>query len=158
MKGFLKNETKILTACVKKACDKGEPLCSAFKKCAEKTGRASGSVRNYYYRVLAKERDDLPKVNSALKFTQKEEVELVRSVLKARLKFGSTRKAITYLAGGNQALALRYQNKFAVMLKKQRALVMREVLLQKQREGECFNPYFEQSKRLKNQKQKLKRA
>lgn len=156
MKGFLKSEAKILTTCVKQANKNGQSLCSAFKKCALKTGRASGSVRNYYYRVLAKERDDLPKVNSALKFTQKEEAELVRSVLNARLKFGSTRKAITYLAGGNQALALRYQNKFAIMLKKQRALVMREVLLQKQREGKCFNPYLQQTKRLKAQR--LKKA
>lgn len=149
MKGFLKSETKILTDCVKNAAKKGETLCSAFKKCAKKTGRASGSVRNYYYRVLAKERNDLPEVNRGVKFKKSEEAQLVRAILTARLRFGSTRKAVTYLAGGNRALALRYQNKFAVMLKKQRALIMREVILQKQREGVCFNPYLKQTEKIK---------
>ena len=156
MKGMSEKEKRVFILNLEAAEKNGVPLCKVFEKTARKTGLSSGSVRNYYYRVLVKEREDLPKVNSALKFTQQEEAELVRSVLNARLKFGSTRKAITYLAGGNQALALRYQNKFAIMLKKQRALVMREVLLQKQREGKCFNPYLQQTKRLKAQR--LKKA
>lgn len=156
MKGFSKSESKVLTECVKTATKKGETLCSAFKKCAKKTGRACGSVRNYYYRVLAKERTDLPEVNRGAKFTKSEEAQLVRSVLNARLRFGSTRKAIAYLAGGNKARALRYQNKFAVMLKKQRAFIMREVVLQKQREGVCFNPYLKRTEKIKQSG--LKRA
>lgn len=140
MKAFTQKEKALLKALVKSASKSGKPLCSAFSECAKKTGRASGSVRNYYYRSVAKS-GGLPPVKTAVKFTKEQEIELIRAVLSARLKHGSTRKAIYYLAGGNQTLARRYQNKFAALLKNSRALIMRETLIQKQREGVCFNPY-----------------
>lgn len=156
MKGFTKSEKELLLSICKNAKKSGKPLTFAFSECARKTGRNSGSVRNYYYRVLAKQsRLNLPPVKKVQKFSRAEEVALLRAVLSARLKFGSTRKAITYLAGGNSQLALRYQNKFSALLTKQRALVMRETLLQKQKEGKCFNPYKE---RLAREKAKLKSA
>lgn len=141
MKGFTKNEKRMLEEFVCSAKKSGEPLTGAFKKCALKTGRAGGSVRNYYYRVVAKQNSGLYPVRSAVKFTRREEVELLRAILAARVKFGSTRSAILHLANGNKKLALRYQNKFSSLLNKQRAMVMREMLIQKQKSGECFNPY-----------------
>lgn len=141
MKAFTQKEKALLKSLVKAASKSGKPLCSAFSECAQKTGRASGSVRNYYYRSVAKSCGGLPPVKSSVKFTKEQELELIRAVLSARLKHGSTRKAIYYLAGGNQTLARRYQNKFAALLRSSRALIMREALIQKQREGECFNPY-----------------
>lgn len=152
VKGMNEKEKRIFIKKLKEAGEKGVPLCKVFEKTARKTGLSCGSVRNYYYRVTAKKNSETFTVKNRVLWTKKEENELLRKVLDERLKCGSTRAAVIAVAGGDKVLAMRYQNKFASMVKRQKAVVMREVLLQKQRLGRCYNPFTSRSQTGKNAK------
>ena len=80
---------------------------------------------------------------------------MLRKVLIARGKTRSMRAAFLEIAEGDKELALRYQNKYCNMLKKQRSTVLKEILYQKKSFGECFNPYLNQKKR--DERSKLER-
>ena len=114
---------------------KGESLTAAFKRMSEKTGRSLNSVRNYYY-GQAKTFELVPEVAQKLgivraevererfvPFTDAEVYELVKSVLAARGRGVSVRKAIYELANGDSKKALRYQNKYRSVLRSHRELV-----------------------------------
>ena len=116
---------------------------------------AKGSVRNIYYRQLKEQ--NAPSDLSAKKvvaFKKEEEEQMLKDILLARKNLASMKEAFLLVAKGDKKLAMRYQNKYSNMLKKRRSFIMREVLLQKQIYGECFNPYMAQSNQLKRKKLK----
>ncbi len=104
-------------------------LSNIFEEYARVSGKAKGTVRNVYYalaKVSANDKDfrdkylegqpiSVSKING---FTQDEEKKLAKDVLRAKLQGKSVRKAIMELAGGDVKTALRYQNKFRNMIKK----------------------------------------
>lgn len=145
-------EKRAFLLALSEAKKRGSSLSGVFAKTAEKTGFARGSVRNYYYRVVAKEKPEQFCVKTRESFSKEDEIALIRKILNERLNCSSTRQAVLRAAGGDEKLAARYQNKFASMVKKQKAVVMREVLQQKQKTGKCFNPFTERAQKSKNEK------
>ena len=138
-----------------KAKKEGVPLVEVFKKMAEKYGMCAGSIRNIYYSNLKKQSLKGLTVRQIQQFTKQDEEDMLRKVLTARGKTTSMRSAFLQVAEGDKALALRYQNKYCNMLKKQRSTVLKEILYQKKSLGQCFNPYLNQKKR--DEKSKLER-
>ena len=122
MKGFTEKETKELIGLASAAADKNEGLTSAFKKFATVSGRAPGSVRNHYYKTvkegvkseeIMKKLGITERLRPALvqEFTKSEEIELLSEIFKRVTLGDSVRGAILKMAGGNEKLSLRYQNK-----------------------------------------------
>lgn len=106
-----------------------QPLSKTFEEYALLTGRAKGTIRNVYYalaKLSAKDQDfrrdyldgKVIKISKINGFTEDEERRLARDVLRAKLQGKSVRKAILEMANGDAKLALRYQNKFRNMIKK----------------------------------------
>ncbi len=116
---------------VKYVCEgklKGKTLTRIFEEYAAKTGRAKGSVRNYYYALLKKADDeDVQKVlkgtqlkaESIKPFTDEETDKILKAILTEKSKGVSVRRAVLNLSGGDDKLMLRYQNKYRNILAKQ---------------------------------------
>ena len=116
---------------VKYVCEgkiKGKTLTRIFEEYAARTGRAKGSVRNYYYALLKHSDDeDVKKLlaGSNLKaeeikpFTDEETDKILRAILIEKSKGVSVRRAVLNLSGGDDKLMLRYQNKYRNVLAKQ---------------------------------------
>ena len=116
---------------VKFVCEgklKGKTLTRIFEEYAARTGRAKGSVRNYYYALL--KRTDDERVKNMLEgtdlraerikpFTDEETDRILRAILKEKSKGVSVRRAVLNLSGGDDKLMLRYQNKYRNTLAKQ---------------------------------------
>lgn len=123
MKGYTDSQTEELLEIALDTVETGESLSSAFERFAAKTGRAKGSVRNYYYQLVAKARTDeklkerFPKIRGitvgrSVVFTDEETKTLVDGVENGLRAGKSVRKTVFELAGGDAGLALRYQNKY----------------------------------------------
>lgn len=141
MRGFSETQKSELFELAKNAKSSGMTLCEVFESVAKKYGKAVGSVRNYYYKCVGEGKAEGLKAKTLKPFSQEEERELISRVLAERKNCGSLRKALLKVANGDKVLAMRYQNKFANLLKKQRIKVMREVILQRKKFGKAFNPY-----------------
>ncbi len=144
-----------LFACALEAKKDGVPLVEIFNLIAKKYSLSAGSVRNIYYSRLKKKEVAGLSAKKILPFTEEEEEDILRKILIARGETTSMRSAFLKVAGGDERLAMRYQNKYCNMLKKERGAVLREILLQKKEFGKCFNPYVD--KREKEQRIKLER-
>ena len=106
----------------------GRTLSSLFEGYAAKSGRAKGSVRNYYYALLRSTGNkevkkllrgtDL-KAEPIRAFSEEETDRVLRSILTEKSKGISVRRAVLNLAGGDDKLMLRYQNKYRNVLTKQ---------------------------------------
>ena len=106
----------------------GKTLSYLFETYGKEHNRAKGSVRNYYYAFL-KKRDDLRvrailagkelKAGEIKPFTEEETDEMLKNVLLEKSKGLSVRRAIMNLAGGDDKLMLRIQNKYRNVAKKQ---------------------------------------
>jgi hypothetical protein len=114
--------------------NKNLALTTVFKNFAIKVNKSWGTIRNLYYTITKKasvDKDFKNKyltgvdfcVNKVDKFTSTEEKELVKSIVLERLKTRSTRKAVYNLSGGDDKVALRYQNKFRSAIKNNPTLV-----------------------------------
>ena len=114
-------------------------LSDAFTKYAKISSKARGTVRNLYYALARKSREDgefckkylngkVLNVNSIVAFTSKEEKELVDNVVKLTANGRSVRSAIIELSGGDNKLSLRYQNKFRNVVKRNPQLKNRNLL------------------------------
>lgn len=126
--GYTKEEAQSL---IKYVCDgrlKGKTLTRIFDEYATRTGRARGSVRNYYYALLKS--TDNEDVNALLSgtqlkaeeirpFTDEETDKILRAILTEKSKGVSVRRAVLNLADGDDKLMLRYQNKYRNVLAKQ---------------------------------------
>ena len=126
--GYTKEEAESL---VKYVCDgrgKGKTLTKIFEEYAARSGRAKGSVRNYYYALLRSTDDaqvrailagtDL-KAEDVRPFTEEETDKILRAILEQKSKGVSVRKAVLNLSQGDDKLMLRYQNKYRNVLNKQ---------------------------------------
>lgn len=150
MKGFKESETKKLIDFVKENENKG--LTKVFKEYAIASGRAQGSVRNYYYKTIkeCKNSEELRKKlgvskdmfpNFIKEFNNSEAKDLLKVVLKGVSEGKSVRSVISVLANGNDKLALRYQNKYRNLIKNQKDLVLEVASEIKLKDGSTFNPY-----------------
>lgn len=155
MKGLNDKQKKEVFQLAKQAKNQGKTLCEVFETISKKYGLAPGSVRNFYYKSVAENKAFGLKAKKLEHFSKQEESELIAKIIAERKNTGSLRSAILNVANGDKTLALRYQNKFANLLKKQRSVIMREVILQREKYGKTFNPYFFKEK--KDKKVKLKR-
>lgn len=107
----------------------GKTLTGLFKEYSEKTGRAKGSVRNYYYSLLKNSNGDENvkkllegtglKAEKIREFTEEETDEILRAIIKKKAQGVSVRRAVLELADGDDKLMLRYQNKYRNVLSKQ---------------------------------------
>ena len=127
--GYTEEEAKSLIGYITEGRQKGKTLSYLFESYALSRGRAKGSVRNYYYALMKNEKADERivklldgtelSVEKIREFTPEETDEAIRSILKEKSKGLSVRKAIFRIAGGDDKLTLRLQNKYRNTLKKE---------------------------------------
>jgi hypothetical protein len=144
--GWRPEEVELLNTEVQRAERDNLPLRIVFDSVAQKTGRKSGSVRNFYYA----NRGNLLKAGiingrrPALPFTpfDHSEVEhLLRTVLGAQAQGVSVRRCTLEMGRGDRSAMLRYQNKYRSLVKTHPALV-KEVIRKMRQEGlACYDPY-----------------
>lgn len=143
--GWSPKETALLWQEVRSCTAVGQPLRVAFDKLAERTGRKSNSIRNYYYAAVKSggAPKDVPTGRAVpfTPFTEEEIADLLRKVLIAQGQGVSVRACVTSLSAGDRSLALRLQNKYRALLKAHPDRVM-AVVQQLQAEGQpCVDPY-----------------
>ena len=126
--GYTKEEAQSLVKYVCEGKGQGKTLTRIFEEYATKSGRARGSVRNYYYALLkSTDNEEVKKIleGTALKaedirpFTDEETDKILRAILQQKSNGISVRRAVLNLAGGDDKLMLRYQNKYRNVMAKQ---------------------------------------
>ena len=126
--GYSEEEAKSLVHFICTGRKSGKTLSGMFEDYANKTGRAKGSVRNYYYALLRSTGDDRVKKllrGTGLKaekiaaFSEEETDAMLKAILTQKSKGISVRRAVLNLSGGDDKLMLRYQNKYRNVLTKQ---------------------------------------
>lgn len=119
--GYSEQEAKNLVEFVAEGRRAGKPLSGMFAQYAQKTGRAKGSVRNYYYALLRSTGDERVKkllsgtelkAEKIIPFSEEETDNILKEILKRKSSGVSVRRAVMELAGGDDKLMLRYQNKY----------------------------------------------
>ena len=131
--GYTEEEATGLIEYIYTGKSAGKTLSYLFETYGKEHSRAKGSVRNYYYAFL-KKRDDL-RVKAILEgkelsageikpFTEEETEEMLKKVLLEKSKGLSVRRAIMNVAGGDEKLTLRIQNKYRNLSKKQPERIM----------------------------------
>ena len=124
--GYKEEDVKNLYDFIKK--NKNIPLAQAFFAYGKFYGKSKGTVRNLYYAMAKKSREDESfskeyfcgekiSVKKNVKFAENEEKDLVRRIDGLKGQGYSVRRAVAELSGGDQALALRYQNKYRNLTK-----------------------------------------
>lgn len=99
------------------------PLTKLFQKWSEKTGKSKGTIRNMYYALAKKSRQDkefceeyldgVPiRTKRAEPFSRTEKENLMKAVFQRRAQGDSVRSAVLSLSGGDAKIALRLQNKY----------------------------------------------
>lgn len=126
--GYTEEEASSLVEYIAEGRRRGQTLSGLFEGYAKKTGRAKGSVRNYYYALLRSTGDERVKkmlrgknlhAEKILPFTEEETDKILREILKQKQQGISVRRAVLNLSGGDDKLMLRYQNKYRNVLTKQ---------------------------------------
>ena len=126
--GYTEDEAKYLVEFISEGRKSGKTLSGLFSSYAQKTGRAKGSVRNYYYALLRSTGDDRVKkilrgknlrAEKIVPFTEAETDGILREILKQKSKGVSVRRAVLNLAKGDDRLMLRYQNKYRNVVNKE---------------------------------------
>jgi hypothetical protein len=126
--GYTKEEAESLIKYICQGKGQGKTLTRIFEEYALRTGRAKGSVRNYYYALLKlKDNGDAQKIlkDTTLKaeeihpFTEEETDKILRGILTQKSRGISVRRAVLNISGGDDKLMLRYQNKYRNVMAKQ---------------------------------------
>ncbi len=126
--GYTEDEARRLVEYIIEGKKAGATLSGLFASYAKKTGRAKGSVRNYYYALLRstgdkRVRDMLEgtelKAEKIMPFSEEETDRILREILVQKSRGISVRKAVLNLANGDDKLMLRYQNKYRNILTRQ---------------------------------------
>ena len=156
MRGFTELETKELIKLCTERKNSKEGLMKAFKEFATEKNRATGSVRNYYYKTLKNAKTEKLRKKLGIskelmpafikEFNKAEERELLIAVLSGISLGKSCRAVFIELSEGSEKLALRYQNKYRNLLKNNRPLVENVVKYVKATNGYCLNPYQREEK------------
>ena len=126
--GYTQEEARAFVQYIYAGRRAGRTLSSLFEGYAQKSGRAKGSVRNYYYALLRSTGNK--EVRKLLRgtdlhaqpvqaFSDEETDRVLRVILAEKSKGISVRRAVLNLAGGDDKLMLRYQNKYRNVLTKQ---------------------------------------
>ena len=126
--GYTQDEAQRLVDFVCKGKKEGKTLSGLFAQYAQKTGRAKGSVRNYYYALLRSTGDE--RVRAMLKgtqlkaekitpFSEEETDRILKEILTQKSRGISVRRAVFNLSSGDDKLMLRYQNKYRNVVTKQ---------------------------------------
>ena len=126
--GYTREEARAFVQYIYAGRRAGRTLSSLFEGYAQKSGRAKGSVRNYYYALLRSTGNK--EVRKLLRgtdlqaqpvqaFSDEETDRVLRAILAEKSKGISVRRAVLNLAGGDDKLMLRYQNKYRNVLTKQ---------------------------------------
>ncbi len=119
--GYTEEEARNLVEYISSGKREGKTLSGLFASYAQKTGRAKGSVRNYYYSLLRSTGDDRVrkllkgkalKAEKIIPFSEDETDKILKEILKQKSKGVSVRKAVLNLSKGDDKLMLRYQNKY----------------------------------------------
>ena len=101
--GYTEEEAKSLVQYVCERKSAGMNLSGIFADYAKKTGRAKGSVRNYYYALLRSGGDNRVKslltgtglkAEKIIQFTEEETDEILKAILLQKSKGISVRKAV----------------------------------------------------------------
>lgn len=123
--GYAREEAEELVRYISEGKSAGKTLTSLFSDYGRQHGRASGSVRNYYYKLL-KTQEARPilegrhlRAEKITPFTREETQTMLARILAEKNKGYSVRRSIANVCGGDEKLILRYQNKYRNMLKKQ---------------------------------------
>ena len=126
--GYTEDEARAFVQYIYAGKRAGRTLSALFEGYAKKSGRAKGSVRNYYYALLRSSgsanvrkllRGTDLKAEPIRAFTEEETDRVLRAILTEKSKGISVRRAVLNLAGGDDKLMLRYQNKYRNVLTKQ---------------------------------------
>ena len=126
--GYTEEEATRLVEYISNGRRRGQTLSELFASYAEKSGRAKGSVRNYYYALLRSTGDARVKqilrgknlkAEKIMPFSEEETDRILREILARKQQGISVRKAVLELAGGDDKLMLRYQNKYRNIICKQ---------------------------------------
>lgn len=126
--GYTEEEAKSLVEYICNGKKEGRTLSGLFASYAQKTGRAKGSVRNYYYALLRSTGDERVKnllngknlsAEKIMPFTERETDEILKKILQQKSRGISVRRAVLNLSGGDDKLMLRYQNKYRNVISKQ---------------------------------------
>ncbi|MDE7329999.1 MAG: hypothetical protein K2N30_02725 [Clostridia bacterium] len=126
--GYTEEEAKSLVEYISDGKREGKTLSGLFASYAKKTGRAKGSVRNYYYALLRSTGDERVKdilQDKNLKaakispFSEEETDRILKEILIQKSKGISVRRAVLNLSKGDDKLMLRYQNKYRNVAGKQ---------------------------------------
>lgn len=171
--GYTEEEAKALVQYVSDGKKKGQTLSGLFAGYAKKSGRAKGSVRNYYYALLRSTGDGRVKqilrgkdlhAEKITPFTEEETDRILREIIMQKQRGISVRRATLNLADGDDKLMLRYQNKYRNVLSKQPERIerlMRECGLpsrdeaRERIEAEINGLYDRLAESLKSENQKL---
>ena len=89
----------------------GNVRTNAFEEIARKTNRKPNSVRNYYYKNLAKEKTRF------LPFSASEVKHSLREIILGTSRGESVRSICLRLSGGDKSKMLRFQNKYRTVLR-----------------------------------------
>ena len=126
--GYTKEEAQSLVKYICEGRGQGKTLTRIFDEYAKNTGRARGSVRNYYYALLKSTDNEEVKnmlsgtdltAEDSSPFTDEETDKILKAILKEKSKGVSVRRAVLNLAAGDDKLMLRYQNKYRNVMAKQ---------------------------------------
>ena len=126
--GYTEDEAKKLVEYISAGKRQGKTLSRLFASYAKKTGRAKGSVRNYYYALLRSTGDERVKkllsgkelkAEKIIPFSEDETDRILKEILLQKSKGVSVRRAVLNLSKGDDKLMLRYQNKYRNVLAKQ---------------------------------------
>ena len=154
-KGLWSQETQNFIDFIKKGREEGISLSTLFSKYAEISGRAKGSVRNFYYSLLKKSREDKNfekemmlaglKAGKIVNFDKEQEEELLDKIFTLKKGERSLRSVLSEISGGEPKLMLRLQNKYRNLLKSDKELVMNKAKICKAKNGYCFDPYTQKA-------------
>ncbi len=132
--GYTQEEAETLVNYIHEGREEGKTLSYLFDSYGKSHGRAKGSVRNYYYNLLKSRGDQRVERLLAGKdlhaerireFTEEETEEVIKKILIERSKGLSVRRAIRNIAGENEKMMLRLQNKYRNILKKEPERIQR---------------------------------
>lgn len=168
--GYTKEEANTFIKYICAGKCKGKTLSKMFEEYAQKSGRAKGSVRNYYYQLLRlSDNAEVKKIlaGTNLKaenirpFTDEETDKILKTILEEKSRGVSVRRAVLNLAGGDDKLMLRYQNKYRnVLIRQPERLdkIMKECGLDDEKrtlEDKINNLYEELASGLKQENKRL---
>ncbi len=145
--GFKKDDAIALIKFLKER--KNEPLSQVFEKYAKASNKAKGTIRNLYYTLSKLSLKDSEfcekylsgtpfKVEERQEFSPCEEHALLKQIFKKKWEGISVRKAVQDLSKGDNKLALRYQNKYRGLIKKDKKLVL-QIISELKQEIPDFN-------------------